>query len=82
MTVLLEKQASLYLYRLNEPDYSRVLNALQNLADDPPSGDIKKLHGKDGFRARAGDYRILFDVTDTNVIVYKIGPRGQVYREN
>jgi mRNA interferase RelE/StbE len=81
MTVLLAKQASNYLFRLSEPAYSRILNALEDLTDDPPGGDIRKLQGQDGYRARVGDYRILFDVMENNVIVYKIAPRGQVYKE-
>jgi hypothetical protein len=47
MTVLLDKQPSSYLSHLNEPDYSRILNALGVLADEPPSGDIKKLQGQE-----------------------------------
>ncbi|MDR0323234.1 MAG: hypothetical protein LBI12_02155 [Treponema sp.] len=39
-----------------------------------------KLEGKDGYRRRVGDYRIIFDITETAVIVYKIAPRGQVYK--
>jgi hypothetical protein len=40
MTVLLDKQPSSYLSRLNEPDYSRILDALGDLADDPPRQEI------------------------------------------
>jgi mRNA interferase RelE/StbE len=58
----------------------RIHQALRDLADDPPSGDIVKLQGVDGYRRRVGDYRIVFDITETEVIVYKIAPRGQAYK--
>jgi mRNA interferase RelE/StbE len=83
MTVLLDKQPSNYLSRLNEPDYSRILEALGDLADDPPAGDIKKLQGEEtAYRLRVGGYRVLFKAKESCIAVYKIAPRGQAYKEN
>jgi mRNA interferase RelE/StbE len=82
MTVLVEKKAAKYLERLPEPDKSRIKEALQGLANEPPAGDIKKLQGQTGYRLRVGGYRVLFDKTETAVVVYKIAPRGQAYKEN
>jgi mRNA interferase RelE/StbE len=79
MTVLLDKQPSSYLSRLNEPDYSRVLG---DLADDPPSGDTKKMSSRDDYRLRIGGYRAFFRMEGETIIVSKIAPRGQVYKEN
>jgi len=82
MRVVLDKPAISYLKRLNEPLKTRIRNALLKLSHDPPEGDIRKLIGRDGYRVRVGDYRILFDITETEVMVYDIGPRGQIYKEN
>ena len=82
MKVVLEKQAAKYLESLNTVMKYRINEALKDLAKEPPSGDILKLQGKDGFRRRVGDYRIVFDITETEVIVYKIAPRGQVYKRS
>ena len=82
MKVVLEKQAAKYLKSLNTVMQYRINEALKDLAKEPPSGDIIKLQGKDGFRRRVGDYRIVFDITETEVIVYKIAPRGQVYKRS
>jgi mRNA interferase RelE/StbE len=82
MTVVLDKQTSNYLYRLNEPDYSRVLDALEDLTDEPPDGDIRKLSSRDDYRLRIGGYRIIFRIEDETIVVSKIAPRGQVYKEN
>jgi mRNA interferase RelE/StbE len=80
MKVILEKKAAKYLESLDTVMKSRISEALRGLADDPPSGDIVKLEGKDGYRRRVGDYRIVFDITETAVVVYKIAPRGQAYK--
>jgi mRNA interferase RelE/StbE len=82
MTVLLDKQPSSYLSRLNEPDYSRILNTLEDLTDDPPSGDIKKMSDRGDYRLRIGGYRIIFRMEGETIIVSKIAPRGQSYKEN
>jgi mRNA interferase RelE/StbE len=61
---------------------SRIAQALRKLEKAPPEGDIKKLEGRDGYRVRIGDYRILFDIENDTVSIYKIAPRGQAYKEN
>jgi mRNA interferase RelE/StbE len=43
-------------------------------------GDIKRLHRADvAYRLRMGDYRILFDVEGTVIVIRRIGDRKQVY---
>ena len=82
MNVVLEKKAAKYFDNLASVMQRRITEALKDLTTDPPSGDIVKLHGKDGYRRRVGDYRIVFDITETEIIVYKIAPRGQAYKRS
>jgi len=80
MKVVLEKKAAKYFESLDTVMKQRIKQALEDLANEPPSGDIVKLQGENGYRRRIGDYRIIFDITETEIIVYKIAPRGQVYK--
>ena len=80
MKVVLEKKAAKYLEGLDVVMKRRITEALKDLAAKPPSGDIVKLQGKDGYRLRVGDYRVIFDITEKQVIVYRIAPRGQAYK--
>jgi mRNA interferase RelE/StbE len=80
MNTTLSPQVAKYLNRLNEPDKSRILKALKKLELEPPQGDIKSLVGKDGYRLRIGDYRLLFDIIDNTIIIHTIAPRGQAYK--
>jgi mRNA interferase RelE/StbE len=61
----------------------RVADAIRALARDPRPAGCKKLAGDaDYFRIRVGDYRILYEVRDREVLVLviKIGHRREVYR--
>ncbi len=58
---------------------AEVLNDLQTLPRPPGA---KKLSGKEGWRVRKGDYRVLYMVDDRVklVRVYRIGNRRDFYR--
>jgi mRNA interferase RelE/StbE len=62
-----------------------VLQALTPLGDDPRRSDanIKKLAGySDRYRLRVGDYRIVYKITDTQLIILivGVGHRREAYR--
>jgi mRNA interferase RelE/StbE len=50
-------------------------------AADPATlgNNVTKLVGRDGFRLRVGDWRVIFDDDGAVIAVLKIGPRGGVY---
>jgi len=81
MHIELNNTARKQFNRLNEPYRSRIAAALDKLELEPPEGDIRKLQGRDGYRLVVGGYRILFDIGNTRIDVFKISPRGDVYKE-
>jgi mRNA interferase RelE/StbE len=81
MQVLIGHDAAHYLKRLGEPMKSRIKASIANLAKEPPEGDIKKLSGMDGYRARVGGLRILFKITGDIVKIHSIVPRVQSYNK-
>lgn len=38
-----------------------------------------KLHGKNGYRLRVGDYRVIFDNAGNVIYVERVHNRGQIY---
>ena len=80
MNVVLAPRVAKTLRRMNEPQKGRIIKALEHLSKEPPEGDIKSLVGRDGYRLRVGDYRVLFDITEQEIVVYDIGLRGQIYK--
>jgi mRNA-degrading endonuclease RelE of RelBE toxin-antitoxin system len=45
-----------------------------------PTADVKKLKGRDERRLRVGDYRVLFAIEGTSVVVLAVNHRRDVYR--
>lgn len=60
----------------------RIVNRILALVDDPRPRGCEKLSGLNRFRVRQGDYRIVYEVEDDQLIVnvVKVGQRGSVYR--
>lgn len=57
----------------------RIEAALLGLREDPPPAGAKRLAGQEGLlRIRVGDWRILYEVREREVVVLvvRIGPRG------
>ena len=52
------------------------------LEDNPRPPDSKKLKGREGYRLREGDYRIIYEIQDTilTVIVLVAGHRRDIYK--
>lgn len=74
--------AAKVLSKLETPVRRRIARRIDRLAQDP-RGDAVKLRGADDvWRARAGDYRILYEVEDDRlvILVIKVGHRRDVYR--
>ena len=80
MNIEISPKAAKYLERLNQPIKGRIVDALRKLAQEPPQGDIKSLAGRDGYRLRVGQYRVLFDVLEDKIVVHDMAPRGQAYK--
>jgi mRNA interferase RelE/StbE len=62
--------------------YGRVRDAIRVLAQDPrPRGSLK-LRGREAWRIRVGDYRVIYEIDDRQrgVTVSHVGHRRDVYR--
>ena len=68
--------------RLPLQTQERVNSTIAGLADNPRPPGAKKLTDREGYRARVGDYRILYLVDDEarTVVIYRVMGRGDVYR--
>ena len=79
--VRIEKAVQKTLEKINEPFYSKIKNAILKLADNPRPEGYKKLKGRNGYRIRKGDYRIIYDVYDKELVVdvIALGHRREIY---
>jgi mRNA interferase RelE/StbE len=69
-------------FRLSEPIPARILPKIKALAADPRPHGCKKLSGgRDEWRIRIGDYRVIYTIDDETrkVEVTRIAHRRDVY---
>ena len=72
------------LAALDRRDRGRVGKRIESLAANPRGRGTEKLKGADDlWRVRAGDYRIVYAIQDTVllVLVVRVGHRRDVYRQ-
>ncbi|MGH2843058.1 MAG: type II toxin-antitoxin system RelE family toxin [Solirubrobacteraceae bacterium] len=78
------RRAERDLDRLDPPIRERMLDAVDGLLVDHPTGDIKRLTGikPPEWRLRVGDWRIRFQREEAARIVevQRVLPRGRAYR--
>lgn len=81
-SILFTRSAAKELEQVPLKDRRRILARIGKLADDPRPMGAEKLSGDDKYRLRQGDYRILYEIRDTALIVtvVRIGNRREVYR--
>ncbi|MDO3146429.1 type II toxin-antitoxin system RelE/ParE family toxin [Mycobacteroides abscessus subsp. abscessus] len=83
--VEITESATKELVRIKRADgklHRQILDALKGLATDPRPHGYIKLSGREGYRIRVRDYRILYSIDDGKllILVVKVDKRGQVYR--
>ena len=79
--VILKTRVVKFLEKINEPYYSNIKQAIYSLAEDPRPRGCKKLKGRDGYRIRVANYRIIYDIFDDVLLVevVDLGHRKDIY---
>jgi mRNA interferase RelE/StbE len=63
-----------------EPIISRrIAKKVCELSEYPFFKDIKKLKGREEFRLRVGDYRVIFEIDKDVIYILKVGHRKNIY---
>jgi mRNA interferase RelE/StbE len=77
------KKALKYLLKLQPKLLDRIRNTIRKIADGNTQGlNIVAMQDVDAFRVRIGDYRVIYEINDDELvlIVIKIGARGDIYK--
>jgi len=82
--VLFTKSADRTLRKLPRNTAQRIRRSLDDLATNPYAEhlDVTKLQNRPGYRLRVGDWRVIYEIENDELIilVLRIGSRGEVYR--
>ena len=78
--VVLPKTVRKALDRLPDARAGRILTRLAELESNPRPADVKKLKGRDAWRIRVRDYRVICESHDRElqVLVITVGHRREV----
>lgn len=83
-TIEFSKQAKQQIKALPRNVAGTIRVKIDLLAEDPfaINSNVRKLSGRDGFRLRVGDWRVLFEVSAGRlvVIILTVKPRGSAYQ--
>jgi mRNA interferase RelE/StbE len=79
--LVLKKSAAKEIEKLPQADRVRIIAKISDLSTNPRPDGCKKLSGQEKYRIRQGDYRILYQIQDHQLVitVVKVGHRKDVY---
>jgi mRNA interferase RelE/StbE len=79
--VSLSKKAARQLDKLSDKIANPIIEAIHDLSTDPRPHGYKKLKGRDGYRIRIGNYRVIYEIFDHVLLieVIDLGHRKDIY---
>ncbi len=80
--VLIKRSAAKELEAVPLKDRRRLVARIEALATNPRPVGVQKLSGEAKYRLRQGDYRILYEIVDEDLIVtvVRVGHRRDICR--
>jgi len=78
----IKKSAFKELQRLDKPVRERLISAIDQLAGNPHVGKLLKGDFSGLRRIRVGDYRIIYEINETEIVVLvlRVAQRKEAYR--
>jgi len=81
-TITWTETAFKQLNKLHRIIAKSIYKKIDELKENPRGSQVKKLVGRPYYRLRVGDYRIIFDIQEQNlvILIIEIGHRKKVYK--
>ncbi len=77
--IIWDEKSHAELEKLEKIIARRIFKKVSELKDNPYSKDLIKLKGEEGFRLRAGDYRVILSIEKDKILMLKVGHRKNIY---
>jgi len=80
--IYFRKSAAKELGKIPNHEVQKVIQRIESLAIDPRPIGCEKLTGKEFYRIRKGNYRIIYSIQDDELTIWvvKIGHRKDIYK--
>jgi mRNA interferase RelE/StbE len=81
-TIQIERSAQKQLAKISSPFFEAISEKILSLEKNPRPNGCKKLTGRESWRIRVGDYRVIYNISDhiLTVTVIDIGNRKDIYK--
>jgi mRNA interferase RelE/StbE len=82
--IVFRKSVAHDLRSIPNRDLRKILATIESFSEEPRPSGFEKLSGRDRYRIRQGNYRIIYEINDDEVVVVvvKVGHRKDVYRRS
>ena len=81
MNVEIDGRAIKDLSKLHKGEVAKILSKIEELEKYPHIPNLKKLTNfEPPYRLRVGNYRVLFDIENNTITVYKVRHRKESYK--
>ena len=83
-SIIIERNALKSLAAIPDKDATKIINAIDELAENARPNGVKKMKGHDDlYRIKVGNYRVIYEIYDgeLSIIVVEIGHRKEVYKD-
>jgi mRNA interferase RelE/StbE len=79
--ITISKTAQKQLNKLPDEIADRLIDSIKDLAVEPRPNGCKKLKGREAYRIRVGDYRIIYEIIDKILLIdiVALGHRRDIY---
>ncbi len=79
--IIFSNKAKKQLFKLEKNSQERIIAALERIRIRPESY-IEKLVGDPGYKLRVGDYRVIMDIINDNllILIIKVSHRRDIYK--
>ena len=79
--IQIERKAQKKLSKIPIPYYNNIKKAILNLSEDPRPNSFIKLKGRDAYRIRVANYRIIYEIFDDILLIdiINLGHRKDIY---
>jgi mRNA interferase RelE/StbE len=80
-TIVIEKNVIKQLARIPSSDYKKIKTAINSLSENPRPNGYLKLKGRDGYRIRVGNYRVIYEIENNilKIFILILAHRKDVY---
>ncbi len=82
--IQIKRNAQKALAKIPLPFQKNIIDAIYKLAENPHPNGCKKLTGKEAWRIRISDYRVIYEVNNNQLLIFviEVGHRKEIYRSN